>query len=83
MSDRSYFNNSFGLQTILQAFTTADESLMYSNIPEASVLFYRYETVEDNILWSRDKTSDGFVGSAFIFQDSPRDLFIEARQVTS
>jgi len=75
------FNTDPFSDAIVHAFNSADESLKYSNIPEASVLLYPYDTLDDgSVLWTRTKSS---VGSAFIYQDSPRNLFIEARLVDS
>ena len=49
---------------------------MFTNIPEAAVLLYKYT---DDAFTNRDLTSSGFVGSAFIYQDRSNLLYIRAR----
>ena len=52
---------------------------MNSSVPDAAVLLYRYTTDQD----TRDLTSAGLVGSAFIFQaimaDNVGAILIKAR----
>lgn len=49
---------------------------MYTDIPEATVLFYKYTDFDAK---TRDLDSTGFVGSAFVFQDRDQLLYIRAR----
>ena len=66
-------------QSVRNELADGEASLVNSSVPDAAVLLYRYTTDQD----TRDLTSAGLVGSAFIFQSIMADnvgaILIKAR----
>ena len=68
------YSSTIYFQAIVHAFNSADESLKYSNIPEASVLLYPYDTSDDgSVMWTRTMSSVGSVAAQVSFK-RPRSL---------
>jgi len=67
----------FMSESLRKAFSLIEKDLMYTNVPEASVLLYRYTNPDSDSDYIRNKNT--LVGSAGVYQDMDGTLFIRIR----